>query len=149
MLMPRMTTANLIDELFDDFWNFDDSFRRAERRLYGRHADRLMSTDVREKDGSYQMDMDLPGFTKDEVQISLENGYLTVTAAKGLDKEDDSRFIRRERYAGSCSRTFYVGDTLTPDKIKAAFHHGILTLDIPKEEPVPAVEQKKFIEIEG
>ena len=124
-----------------------------EKRLYGHHSKNLMKTDIKETDGSYELEMDLPGFTKDEVKVSLENGYLTISAAKGLDQDEQEkktgRYIRRERYAGACERTFYVGDYLTQEDIKGEFKHGILKLTIPKKEAKPAVEEKKYISIEG
>ena len=94
----------------------------------------MMKTDIREHDAGYEVDIDLPGFKKDEISIELENGYLTVSAAKGLDKDEEdkkSRYIRRERYAGSMSRSFYVGD-VKPEEVSAKFENGILTLDVPK-----------------
>ena len=100
-----------------------------------------------------QIEMDLPGFKKDEIKASLENGYLTITAEKGLEKdqkeEEGKKYICRERYSGSCQRTFYVGDEIEQDDIKASFKHGILRLDIPKKQPKPQVEEKKCISIEG
>ena len=111
-----------------------------------------MKTDIRETDGSYELEMDLPGFTKDEVKVSLENGYLTVQAAKGLDEDEQEkktgRYIRRERYAGACERSFYVGEDVTQEEIKGEFKHGILRLSIPKKEAKPAVPEKKYIVIE-
>ena len=93
------------------------------------------------------------GFKKDEVHAALENGYLTISAEKGLDKDEQEketgRYIRRERYAGACSRSFYVGKEVHQDDIKAEFKHGILTLFVPKKEAKPAVEQKHSISIEG
>ena len=111
-----------------------------------------MKTDIKEKGDSYILEMDLPGFKKDEIQVSLENGYLTVQAARGVDKDEQEkktgRYIRQERYAGACERSFYVGDDLTQDDIKGEFHHGVLKLTIPKKEAKPAVESK-YISIEG
>ena len=97
--------------------------------------------------------MDLPGFKKDEITAELKDGYMTISAAKGLDQDeqekDTGRYLRRERYAGACQRTFYVGEDITEEDIKAEFKHGILTLFVPKKEAKPAVEQKKTIAIEG
>ena len=110
------------------------------------------SITVRFDDG-YEVVVDLPGFTKDEVQATLENGYLTISAEKGLDKDEkekeNGRYIRKERYAGACSRSFYVGEDITEEDIKAEFKHGLLKLFVPKKEAKPAVEQKKTISIEG
>lgn len=112
-----------------------------------------MKTDVKETDTEYELEMDLPGFTKDEVSASVENGYLTITAAKGVDKDEQEKethkYIRRERYAGACQRSFYVGEDVTEADIKGEFKHGILKLHIPKKEVQPAVEEKKYISIEG
>ena len=110
-------------------------------------------TDVREHDDSYEVDIELPGFHKDEVQLSLENGYLNITAAKGLDKDEKDKktgkLIRQERYAGSMSRSFYVGEDVTEEDIKAKLEHGILSLQIPKKETKPQLPEKKYIAIEG
>ena len=109
--------------------------------------------DIKETEGGYELEMDLPGFTKDEIKVSLENGYMTISAAKGLDKDEQDkksgRYIRKERYAGACSRSFYVGEDITEEDIKAEFKHGLLKLFVPKKEAKPAVEQKKTISIEG
>ena len=110
-------------------------------------------TDVHEHEDHYEVDIDLPGFTKDEIKVSLENGYMTISAAKGLDKDEQDkksgRYIRKERYAGSCERSFYVGEDITEEDIKGEFKHGILKLFVPKKEAKPAVEQKKYVSIEG
>lgn len=111
-----------------------------------------MKTDVKETDQGYELEMDLPGFAKDEIRVSLENGYMTISAAKGLDQDekekDSGRYIRRERYAGACQRSFYIGEDITEEDIKGEFKHGILKLFVPKKEAKPTVEQKKFITIE-
>ena len=111
-----------------------------------------MKTDIRETDHSYDLEMDLPGFKKDEVKVTLEDGYLTISAAKGLDEDEQEkktgRYIRKERYAGACERSFYVGEDITHEDIKGEFKHGILKLSIPKKEAKPAVEEKKYITIE-
>jgi HSP20 family molecular chaperone IbpA len=112
-----------------------------------------MKTDIKEKDNGYELEIDLPGFKKEEVQAKLENGYLTVNAAKGMEKDekekDTGRYIRRERYTGSCSRSFYVGEDITQADIKAEFQQGILKLFVPKKEQKPQVEESKYIAIEG
>ena len=150
MLMPSIFGEDLFDDLFDLPF-YDDS--KVEKKLYGRHAKNLMKTDIKEMDKGYELIIDLPGFKKDEIQASLENGYLTISAAKGLDEDEkdkkNGRYIRRERYAGSCSRSFYVGEDVEQDDIKGEFKHGILTLTVPKKEAKPAVEEKKHIAIEG
>ena len=124
-----------------------------EKKLYGRRAKNLMKTDIRETEEGYELTIDLPGFKREDVKASLENGYLTISAQKGFDQEETEkktgRYIRRERYAGACQRSFYVGDGVTEDEIKGEFKHGILRLTIPKKEARPAVEEKKYIAIEG
>ncbi len=122
-----------------------------DRKLYGKHAANVMKTDVREHDGGYEVDIDLPGFKKDEISLSLENGYLSINAAKGLDKDEKDKkgkLIRQERYAGSMTRSFYVGEAITEQEIKAKFENGVLQLSIPKKE-APKVPEKKLIAIEG
>ena len=153
MLMPSIFGESLFDEFMKDFPFYDDKdMKKAERKLYGRRGKNMMKTDVKEKKDSYILEMDLPGFTKDEVKVSLEDGYLTISAAKGLDQDEQEkksgRYIRRERYAGACERTFYVGTEVTEEDIKGEFQHGILKLTIPKKEVKPAVPEKKYITIE-
>ena len=139
------------ENLFDDF--FDDSFGMMNARspLYGKHARNLMKTDIRETDTNYELAIDLPGFKKDEIHIELKNGYLTIQAAKSLDKDEqkNGKYIRQERYAGAMSRSFYVGDAVTEEDIKAKFENGTLKMLVPKKEEQKAVENKKYIAIEG
>ena len=148
MLMPSIFGENL----FNDDW-MDFSFPDVDKVLYGKHAKNVMKTDVKETDNSYEVDIDLPGFKKDEIEAKLENGYLTISAAKGLDKDEKEKetgkYIRKERYAGACTRSFYVGEEVDPGEIKAEFKHGILKLFVPKKEAKPAVEENKYIAIEG
>ena len=149
--LPTVFGENLMDA-FDDFDLFR-GFGNMDRALYGKHAQNLMKTDVKETEDAYEVDVDLPGFKKDEIKVSLEDGYLTIEAAKGLDEDEQEKksgkYIRKERYAGSCQRSFYVGDNLTQEDIKGEFKHGILTLNVPKKEAKPAVETNKYIAIEG
>ena len=148
MLMPSIFGESLFDDWFDDF---DRQMQHMDRRLYGRNANREMKTDVREKEDGYEIDMDLPGFKKDQVELSLENGYLTVTANKGFDKDEkdkQGRMIRQERYAGSMQRSFYVGDNMTEEDVKAHFEDGVLHLNLPKKD-ARKVPEKKTICIEG
>ena len=154
MLMPSIFGEDLFDNFMKDFPFFDDNTERnVEKKLYGRRGKNLMKTDIKETEGGYELEMDLPGFTKDEIKVSLENGYMTISAAKGLDKDEQDkksgRYIRKERYAGSCERSFYVGEDITEEDIKGEFKHGILKLFVPKKEAKPAVEQKKYVSIEG
>ena len=133
-MLPSIFGENLFDEFFNDPFAMMTSERNP---LYGKHAKNLMKTDVRELDGSYEIDIDLPGFKKDEVDIQLQDGCLTISAAKGLDKDEQDkkgRYIRQERYAGSVSRSFYVGEDVKPADVKASFEDGILKLSVPKAE---------------
>ena len=153
MLMPSIFGENLFDDFFTPFYYDDKDEKKAEKKLYGHRAQNLLRTDIKETKEGYELVMDVPGFKKDEVHAALENGYLTISAEKGLDKDEQEketgRYIRRERYAGACSRSFYVGKEVHQDDIKAEFKHGILTLFVPKKEAKPAVEQKHSISIEG
>ena len=141
------------ENMFDDF--FDGSFFGGHSPLFGKHARNLMKTDIRETDDAkaYRFAVELPGFEKDEIHVDVQDGYLTVSAEKGLDKDEEDkktgRYIRKERYAGSCERSFYVGEDITEEDIKGEFKHGILKLFVPKKEAKPAVEQKKYVSIEG
>ena len=133
-MLPSIFGENLFDEFFNDPFALMTSGRDP---LYGKHAKNLMKTDVRELDDSYEIDIDLPGFKKDEVDIQLQDGCLTISAAKGLDKDEkdkQGRYIRQERYAGSVSRSFYVGEDVKPADVKASFEDGILKLSVPKAE---------------
>lgn len=129
----------------------DFGFPEVDKALYGKHANNVMKTDVKETDTGYEVDIDLPGFKKDEINAQLDNGYLTISAAKGLDKDEKDKkgkYIRKERYAGAMSRSFYVGEGITQEDIKAKYEDGILRLSVPKKE-AKAVENKKYIAIEG
>ena len=134
-MLPSIFGENLFDDLFrDDFAMFPAWSGRDP--LYGKHAKHMMKTDVRETEDTYEVDMDLPGFKKDEINVDLKNGYLTVSAAKGLDKDEkdkNGKYIRQERYAGAMSRSFYVGD-VAPEDVKAKFEDGILQISLPKAE---------------
>ncbi|MDD7729485.1 MAG: Hsp20/alpha crystallin family protein [Clostridia bacterium] len=153
MLMPSIFGENLFDDLFDDFPFYGErEMKDAEKKLYGKNANHIMKTDVKEQDNGYEVIIDLPGFKKDEIQVSLEKGYLTISAEKGLDKDekekDTGRYIRRERYAGACTRSFFVGESVKQEDIKAEFKHGILKLFVPKKN-AKAVEKNNYIAIEG
>ena len=152
MLMPSIFGENLFDDWFDEFpFLNDNAMKDVEKKLYGKKAGRIMKTDIKEKDNGYELEIDLPGFTKDEIKASLENGYLKISAAKRLDKDEKDKkgkYIRKERYAGAMSRSFYVGEGITQEDIKAKYEDGILRLSVPKKE-AKAVEDKKYIAIEG
>ena len=131
------------EDLFDD-WMTDFPFR-------GRSSAGLMKTDVRETDGGYELDMDMPGVEKEDVKAELKNGYLTISATKGMNTDEqnkEGKYIRRERYAGAMSRSFYIGENVQQEDIHAKFEDGILKLTVPKEDP-KKVEEKKYISIEG
>src|SRR5699024_3195997 len=150
MLMPSIFGENLFDDDWMDF-PFERDFWGRKNPLYGKNAKNLMKTDIREHDEGYELDIDLPGFKKDEITIDLDNGYLTISAAKGLDKDGQDKkgkYIRKERYAGAAQRSFYVGDAVAQEDVKAKFEDGILRLSIPKKD-AKAVETKKTIAIEG
>ncbi len=138
MMIPRRSGF----DIFDDF-SFDPFFSKKENRL--------MKTDVAEKDGNYVLDIDLPGYGKDDIKIELNDGYLTVTATKDESKEEKDKkgnYIHQERFVGQCSRSYYAGENLKEEDIKASFKNGTLTLVFPKEE-AKKIEEKKYIQIEG
>ncbi len=143
MLMPSIFGETILDDFFD--------FPRGNRKkAYSSAA--MMKTDITENDAEYELTMDLPGFSKEDVQAKLEDGYLSITASTSQndDKQDaNGNYIRRERYSGTCSRSFYVGENVTQEDIKAKFENGTLKLIVPKKEEVPKVEENKFIQIEG
>lgn len=137
MLMPRRNDF----DLWDDFFN--DSFFKAKPEA------KLMKTDIKENDDSYLLDIDLPGYEKGDIKISVENGYLTITAKKEESNEDkNDNYIRKERFTGECSRSFYVGDEIEAEDVKASFKNGILALNIPKKEEEKKLPEKKYVEID-
>ncbi len=140
------------ESLFDDWMGFpfrgftDD----VDRKLYGKHAARLMRTDLKEHDDGYELAIDLPGFKKEEIDLQLHNGYLTISAAKGLEedgKDKKGRLVHQERYCGSMSRSYYVGQSIREEDVKAKFENGVLTLRFPKE--TDQLPEHKTIMIEG
>ena len=150
LYMPYVFGEDLMDEWMRDM---DREFFGKRNPLYGHHAKNLMKTDVREHEDSYEVDIELPGFHKDEVELTLENGYLSIKAAKGLDKDEkdekSGKIIHQERYAGALQRSFYVGEEVREEDIKAKLEHGVLSLQIPKKEAKPQLPEKKTIMIEG
>ena len=137
------------ENLFDDWMDF--SFPNIEKALYGKQTQNVMKTDVKETSQGYEVDIDLPGFKKEDVTAKLENGYLTIQASKGLnrdEKDEEGKYIRRERYSGSMSRSFYVGEGMKQEDIRAKFEDGILKLTVPKLDK-EALEKKHYIAIEG
>ena len=152
MMMPRIFGENLFDDFMNDFAfpDFTDS-ANIEKALYGKHAKNLMKTDVKDTENGYEVDIDLPGFKKDEITMKLENGTLTVSAAKGLDKDEeqkDKKYVRRERYAGAMSRSFYVGNGVKNEDVHAKFENGVLRLSVPKK-AAEEIEADKYVSIEG
>lgn len=146
MLRPSIMRKNYIDTMFDDF--FGNPFWGTA----GMRAVSAMNTDIRESDKSYEIEMDLPGFAKEDITADLKDGYLTIRAAHAEEKEDqdeDKKYIRRERYSGHYERSFYVGNAVKEEDIKAKFKEGVLTMEIPKKQEQPVVEEKKRIAIEG
>ncbi|MBR4819489.1 MAG: Hsp20/alpha crystallin family protein [Clostridiales bacterium] len=126
------------ENLFDDWMGFPmRELANVDRRLYGKNASHIMKTDVKETDGTYELEVDLPGFKKDEINVKLEDGYMTISATKGLDtekKDKHGKIIRQERYAGAMQRSFYVGEGVRTEDVKAKYEDGVLKLDIPKKE---------------
>lgn len=152
MLLPRTNTLNSFfgENLFDDF--FEDFARPMRVAQRYNTSTGVMRTDVKETDGGYELDIDLPGCKKENVTAELKEGYLTISAGTNRSdeqKDENGRYIRRERYYGNCSRSFYVGEDITQEDIKAKFEDGILKVSIPKKEAKPAVEESKYIQIEG
>ena len=148
LYLPSLFSENLMDDWMDDF---ESEFFGRKNPLYGKHAKNMMKTDVKETENGYEVAVDLPGFKKDEISLELKDGYLTITASKGLDKDEEDkkgRMIRQERYAGAMSRSFYVGDGITEEDVKAKFENGVLMLDIPKKEEKPQEPERKLITIE-
>lgn len=147
MLMPSLFRENLFDDFFDDF-------ARPAGRMMNFASPQLsvMKTDVKETKDGYELHIDLPGYKKEDIEAQLKDGYMTIMAKKDSSKEEkdeDKKYIRRERYYGNCSRSFYVGDQVTEEDIRAKFEDGILQVYVPKKEPAPVVEKKKYIAIEG
>lgn len=146
MLMPSIFTNDLMDDFFG-VPRVTGFGSRMENDF-----SRMMTTDVKETENNYQVDMNLPGFAKEDIKAELKDGYLTIkaeTAQSNDEQDDDGKYIRRERYTGSCSRSFYVGDEVTQEDIHATFKDGVLSLNIPKKEAIPQKEETKYIAIEG
>ena len=152
MMVPMRRNRNLLSELmtdpFDAFFNAASAPMQAMQKM----SPTLMRTDIKETDGGYELTIDLPGFKKDDVQAELKDGYLTINAqtqSESEDKDEEGTYVRKERFSGKCSRTFYVGDDVEQDDIKAKFEDGVLKVDVPKKQEQPKLEEKKTIAIEG
>ena len=144
MLMPSIFG----EDLFNDWFSFPE----IDRKVYGKHADQVMRTDIKEKDNGYEVDIELPGFKKEDVKAELKDGYLTISAAKNVnndEKKEDGKYIRKERFSGNVSRSFYVGEDMTQEDIHAKFEDGILKLTVPKKEAKKVEDKKSYITIEG
>ncbi len=148
MLLPSIFEENLLN----DWMNFPRmDFPDVDKKLYGKNASHIMKTDVHENEDGYELDIDLPGFKKDDIKLSLENGYLFISASKAHENDetnDKGKVIRKERYSGSMQRSFYVGDTIEEEDVKAKFEDGVLKLEVPKKDN-SKVPEKKYISIEG
>ena len=150
MFMPTIFHENLFDDFFDNDFAMLPAMN-ANNALYGKHARNIMKTDVRETDNTYELDIDLPGFKKDEIKLDLKDGYLSISASKGLDKDEKDKkghYIRQERYAGACSRSFYVGESVEAKDFAAKFEDGILKISMPKAAK-KALPENNTILIEG
>ena len=144
MLVPSIFKDNFVDDFFNDMVFTPFAYSQKGKKAIG------MNADVQEFEDGYQVDLELPGFKKEEMQAELKDGYLTICASRSENREEKDRkgeFIRRERYTGECSRSFYVGEGVTQDDIQASYEDGILKLHIPKKVAVPKVEERKLIEI--
>ena len=151
MLMPSIFNDNLFDDFFDFPFYDDKADRKIQRKLYGHHAGNLMKTDIKEKKDGYELEIDLPGFKKEDVKIQLKDGYLNIQATreeKKDEKDGKGKYVRRERYTGTCNRSFYIGKSIKHEDIHAKYDNGILHLTFPKEETKKEVEEKKFIAID-
>ena len=150
MLLPSIFNNSFADDVFDDFFDAPVTFRHILNPGFTANST-LMQTDVQETDKGFTLDISLPGYRKEDIKAELKEGYLTINAERKEEKneKEEGRFIRKERYTGQCSRTFYVGEEVTEQDIHAHFENGVLTLDIPKKEPEKKVEEKKLIAIEG
>ena len=149
MMVPMRRNRNLRSTLMTD--PFDTFFDAASAPMQ-KMAPTLMRTDIKETDEGYEMTIDLPGFKKDDVQAELKDGYLSITAQtqrESEEKDEKGTFVRKERFSGKCSRTFFVGEDIEDDDIKAKFEDGVLKIDVPKKQEQPKLEEKKTIAIEG
>ena len=138
LMIPRRNDFDLLDDIFKD-------------PFFNNNENGLMKTDIKENDDSYSIVVDLPGYSKDNIKVEVEDGYLTIHATINNENEETKKgkFVRRERYFGECSRSFYVGDSVETTDVKAAFKNGILSLEIPKKEDKKEIPEKKYVEIEG
>lgn len=147
----RKYLPDVFDDDYDLFEDFDRNFFGRRNPLFGHHEKNLMKTDIRDEKDHYEMMVDLPGFKKDEIQLGLQDGYLTISAEKGLDKDENDKngnLIRQERYSGALSRSYYIGESITEDEVKAKFEDGVLSIIIPKKEEKEELHESSHIMIE-
>ena len=150
MLRPSIFGESFLNDWndWDNWMNF--SFPDVEKKLYGKHAAHVMKTDIKEHDDGYELVVDLPGFNKEDIKMNIEDGYLVINA-KTSNEEDNTdkngKYVRKERYYGECSRSFYIGDNITEEDIKANYKNGTLNVEIPKKEELEKIKDKKYIEI--
>ena len=150
MLRPSIFGEDLFDEMMN--FPFDNDFFGRRNSMFGKNTESIMKTDIRETDESYELDIDLPGYNKEDINAQLKNGYLTISASRNVsnDEKDEKtgKYIRRERFVGNMSRSFYVGEGVTQEDIHAKFEGGILKLTVPKKD-AKAIERNNYIAIEG
>lgn len=146
MLVPKLFTEGFLDDWMDDLnW---PRFDAVDHKLYGKHANRVMLTDIREHDDHYEVEIDLPGFKKEDIKIELNGGYLNVSVSKGLDesqKNKEGHIVRQERYQGTMSRSFFVGSEITNEDIKAKFEDGVLSLNILKKDKKEIINNSQIM----
>ncbi len=146
MLLPSIFRSNFVDDFINDAFSTPVNYGKET------YTPKLLNTDVREFEDKFQLDIELPGYKKEDIRAELRNGYLTIDASRseGIEEKDAAgKYIRRERYMGRCQRSFYVGDQVVEEDINAKFENGMLKIEIPKKKETPEVEQKKYIQIEG
>lgn len=147
MFVPKLFTENFLDDWMDDF-SWPKGFDQVDHKLYGKHANRVMLTDIREHDDHYEVEIDLPGFKKEDIKIELNGGYLNVSVSKGLDesqKNNEGHIVRQERYQGTMSRSFFVGNEITNEDIKAKFENGVLSLNILKKDKKEIINNSQIM----
>ena len=150
MLLPSIFNDNFADDVFNDFFDLPVTFKQVWNPGLASGTS-MMQTDVKETEKGFELDISIPGFRKEDIKAELKDGYLTINAehAENKEEKEEGKFIRKERYTGHCSRSFFVGEEITENDIHAKFENGVLILSIPKKEPAKKVDEKKLIAIEG
>ena len=148
-MLPSIFGESLFDDWFDfPFRGFESD---VDHKLYGKHAARVMKTDLKDHGDGYELSVDLPGFKKEQIELQLQSGYLTITATKGVEHDDKDKkgtLLHQERFSGTMARSFYIGENIREEDVKARFEDGVLILDFPKEKPVSLPERRQ-IQIQG